>query len=114
MVELLPEPVAPQTRRIPSFASASFRTVAGTISAGGEVEQDVVSDVSNFGVTLDGTERDSHSFFLEDRYSKALGEGSSIELSLGVREVRTQRLIPLFIELIGVAVEVDRDDFLHG
>ncbi len=36
------------------------------------------------------------------------------QLSLSVREVRAQCLVPLFIKLIRVAVEVNRDHFLHG
>jgi hypothetical protein len=36
------------------------------------------------------------------------------ELCFGMREIRAQRFEALLIQLICIAVQVDRDDFLHS
>jgi vitamin B12 transporter len=62
-----------------------FATPIGTIVAGGEYQRDVVSDVTNFGPNFLDQHRTDRSFFVEDRYSRELGQNSRFELSAGVR-----------------------------
>lgn len=65
--------------------SGQAQTAVGTIIAGGEMQRATVDDVSNFGVNLDNNRRDARSFFIEDRWPRATGPASRIELSAGVR-----------------------------
>jgi vitamin B12 transporter len=60
-------------------------TSVGTIVAGGEYDRDLVSDVTNFGPNFLDKRRTDRSYFVEDRYSHAIGSGSRFELSAGVR-----------------------------
>ena len=60
------------------------KTAIGTIIAGGEAEDTVVDDVTNFGPNFLDKERTERSLFIEDRYSRAFG-ASRLELSGGVR-----------------------------
>ncbi len=60
-------------------------TSIGTIVAGGEYDHDVVSDVTNFGPNFLDKRRTDHSYFVEDRYTHAMGTGSRFELSAGIR-----------------------------
>jgi vitamin B12 transporter len=59
-------------------------TAIGTIIAGGEAEETIVDDVTNFGPNFLGKERSERSLFVEDRYSRDLG-ASRLELSAGIR-----------------------------
>jgi vitamin B12 transporter len=72
-----------KTRR--ARLTTRFATPAGTIVAGGEYDHDVVSDVTNFGPNFLDKRRTDHSYFIEDRFTHEIGEGSRFELSAGVR-----------------------------
>lgn len=61
------------------------KTGMGTIVAGAEHENTTVDDVTNFGPNFLDKERPERSLFVEDRYSRALGSASRLELSAGVR-----------------------------
>ena len=71
------------TRRARALARVTTRI--GTIVAGGEFENAAVDDRSNYGVALDGDERTERSFFIEDRYSREIGDASRLELAAGIR-----------------------------
>ncbi|HSY48514.1 MAG TPA: TonB-dependent receptor [Thermoanaerobaculia bacterium] len=60
-------------------------TPIGTIVAGGEYSRDLVNDLTNFGPNFLDKRRTDQSFFVEDRISHDLGNGSKFELSAGVR-----------------------------
>lgn len=64
-------------------------TVIGTIILGGEYENAEVYDTNAYDIpgspTLNGVERSSHAFFIENRYSRTLGASRSLELSVGTR-----------------------------
>jgi len=60
-------------------------TSIGTIVAGGEYDHDVVNDITNFGPNFLDKRRTDHSYFVEDRYTHAMGAGSRFELSAGIR-----------------------------
>ncbi len=62
-----------------------LQTGIGTIIAGGEYERAVVNDVNTFGVSLDDERRVEKSLFVEDRFSREMGDTSRFELSAGVR-----------------------------
>lgn len=60
-------------------------TPIGTIVAGGEIERATVNDKSNFGPNLDDDHRNERSFFVEDRFSRQIGNASRVEISAGAR-----------------------------
>lgn len=64
-------------------ATTRAATAFGTITAGAEYEHAIVDHTSNFSV-VDGRDRDSRSFFLEDRLSLRAGSGS-VEIAAGLR-----------------------------
>jgi vitamin B12 transporter len=64
-------------------ATARAATAFGTITAGGEYEHAVVDHTSNFS-RVDDRDRDSRSFFLEDRLSLSAGS-ASVEIAAGLR-----------------------------
>jgi vitamin B12 transporter len=72
-----------KTRR--ARLTTRFATPAGTIVAGGEYDHDVVSDVTNFGPNFLDKRRTDHSYFIEDRFTHEIGQGSRFELSAGIR-----------------------------
>jgi vitamin B12 transporter len=76
-----------RTRSATTRLAASGRapTAIGTIVAGGEAERARVDDGSSFGVNLDHATRHGVAFFVEDRFTRELGDGSRLELSAGVR-----------------------------
>jgi vitamin B12 transporter len=57
----------------------------GTIVAGAETESSVVNDITSFGPNFVDGKRRERSLFIEDRYSRAMGSRSRLELSAGVR-----------------------------
>jgi len=62
-----------------------FATPAGTIVAGGEYDHDVVNDLTNFGPNFLDKRRTDRSYFVEDRYTHEVAQGSRFELSAGIR-----------------------------
>jgi vitamin B12 transporter len=74
------------TRR--ARVEAKVATAVGTIVAGGEYERAVVDDVNTYGINLDESRRTERSFFVEDRFSKQLGNASRVEISAGLRHDR--------------------------
>lgn len=64
-------------------------TVIGTIVFGGEYERATVRDINAYDMpgapTLDDAERTSRAAFIENRYSRPLGRGRSLEVSVGTR-----------------------------
>ncbi|HXG57851.1 MAG TPA: TonB-dependent receptor [Thermoanaerobaculia bacterium] len=57
----------------------------GTLVAGAEYERAEVDDVNTFGTNLSGKVRNERSLFIEERFSRAIGSASRLELSAGVR-----------------------------
>jgi vitamin B12 transporter len=57
----------------------------GNLVAGAEAEDARVHDVTNFGVNLDNQTRRNRSLFVEDRFSRQVGN-ADLEVSAGLRE----------------------------
>jgi vitamin B12 transporter len=72
-----------KTRRV--RLTERFATPIGTIVAGGEYDHDVVNDITNFGPNFLDKRRTDRSYFVEDRYSHEIAQGSRFELSAGIR-----------------------------
>ncbi len=64
--------------------AAQTATAFGTLIGGFELEEAEVTDVSAYGPNLVDEKRSSRSFFIEDRFSKALGS-TQLELTAGLR-----------------------------
>ncbi|HEX8255123.1 MAG TPA: TonB-dependent receptor [Thermoanaerobaculia bacterium] len=79
-----PEQSVTDSRNRSARATASSATRIGTLSFGAEVEDAVANHVDAFSA-VDARERDSRSFFIEDRVSIAAGANASIELAAGLR-----------------------------
>lgn len=75
------------TDAVTRSANASIRakTAIGAITLGGEYETSEVDHTDTFGLNVDARERDSRSFFVEDRVSIAAGNGASFEITAGLR-----------------------------
>ena len=68
-----------------ALASARATTRFGTITFGGEVEKSKATHTDTFGLDVDSRDRDSNSFFIEDRLSIAAGTNASFEVAAGLR-----------------------------
>jgi vitamin B12 transporter len=80
-----PEHSVTDSRNRSARVTASTATTRfGTITAGGEIEDAVADHVDAFS-TVSSRERDSRSFFVEDRVSIPAGANASIELAAGLR-----------------------------
>lgn len=66
-------------------ASARSATPVGTITLGAEYETSEVDHTDSFGLNVDARERDSRSFYGEDRVSIAMSNGASFEIAAGLR-----------------------------
>ncbi len=64
--------------------SVQTPTVAGTLIGGFELEEAEVTDVSVYGPNLVDEQRSSRSFFVENRFSRALG-AAQFEVTAGLR-----------------------------
>ena len=80
-------PEEASTEAVTRAATASVRatTSLGTISLGGEYENANVDHTDTFGLNVDSRDRDSRSFFVEDRVSMAMKSGASFEIAAGLR-----------------------------
>jgi vitamin B12 transporter len=65
--------------------TAARELAIGSLTVGGEWERAVVDDSSSYGTNLDDNRRTGHALFAEDRISAQLGNGSAVEVTLGVR-----------------------------
>jgi vitamin B12 transporter len=72
-----------KTRR--ARLATHFASPIGTLIAGAEYERATVDDVSNFGPNFTDQARTARSFFVSDRWTRATGAASRLELSVGVR-----------------------------
>ena len=75
------------TDAVTRVAAASVRatTGIGTITLGGEYENGEVDHTDSFGLNVDARNRDSRSFFIEDRVSIAMSNAASFEIAAGLR-----------------------------
>lgn len=68
-----------------AMASAARKTSAGYWTFGSEYETSTVDDASSFGANLNGRDRTSRSFFVEDRVSIRLPRTAALEMTAGAR-----------------------------
>jgi vitamin B12 transporter len=68
-----------------AVATVSRRSRLGHWTVGGETEASEVDDRSAYGANIEARQRESRSFFAENRVSVPLRSGKSLELSAGAR-----------------------------
>ena len=68
-----------------AHASARATTRFGTITVGGEYETSNADHTDTFGLDVDSRDRDSRSFFIEDRLSLRVRNDATVEISVGLR-----------------------------
>lgn len=75
-----------ETRSSRRLARVTFRvaTAAGTIIAGADGDRSAAANRDNFGLDIDTHHRTSNSLFIEDRLTRATGNGN-LDVSLGLR-----------------------------
>ena len=65
--------------------TARTNTAFGAITLGGEYERGEVDSANSFGGDIDSRTRTNKSVFVEDRYSRSMGQESSLEIAAGAR-----------------------------